>query len=123
VFAIDIHDRQTTLSSSSSVITYRGTDCDHHAVATYLSISHFSRNSLIGNLPTAAQYHTVSQYNKTFNFSLGRLELIVGWETVTVDPIKLNHSVIPSAHVYVIMVAVDMAFDKMYDKRKEKTFI
>lgn len=74
-------------------------------------------------LPTAVQYHTASRCNKTFNFSLGRLELIVGWETVTVDPIKLNHSVIPSAHVYVIMVVVDMAFDKMYDKRREKTSI
>lgn len=65
--------------------------------------------------------YNAAQYNKTFNFSVGRLELIVGWETVTVDPINLNHSVISSVHVYVIMV--DMAFDKMYDKRRKKTFI
>jgi len=47
------------------------------------------------------------------------MELIVGLETVAVDLIKLNHSVIPSAHVYVIMVVVDMAFGKMYNKRRE----
>jgi len=91
----------------------------------HLTIYFSFQPKFIGSyLPTAVQYNTVSQYNKTFNFNLGRLELIVGWETVTVDPIKLNHSVIPSAHVYVIMVVVDnMAFDKMYNKRREKTFI
>jgi len=86
---------------------------DHRAAVTYLFLI-FDRNSSVG---ISVEYYTV---NKTFNFSDGQLELIVGWETVTVDPINLNHSVISYVHLYVIMVLVDMAFDKMYDKRRKK---
>lgn len=107
LLAIDIPDRRTP---SSSFITNHGT-----VWPTYL----FLISAETHRYYRCVRPHNTTQYNKTFNFSIGRLELIVGWETVTVDPIKLNHSVIPSAHVYVIMVVVDTAFDKMYQEKKK----
>jgi len=61
LFAIDSHDRQTSLSSSS-VITYHGTVCDHHSA--YLTIYNFSRNPLVGTylLPyNATQCHSITK--------------------------------------------------------------